>query len=179
MKKLYKKLMKTSALICLLILTLPLTLLETPPSRAWQFLEIREIFVECFPAFMAMFLFNLCEKRGSGMDRAVAGIEAMRLPAITIERGEDFTRARLFPLKKYTEMTRAEKVQACYQHACLLYENGFELTNQSLRERLGMPKNNSAGASRIIADAVEAGLIHLSDKAPDSKKYSSYVPYYV
>lgn len=48
-----------------------------------------------------------------------------------------------------------------------------------LRERLGMPKNNSAGASRIIADAVEAGLIHLSDKAPDSKKYSSYVPYYV
>ena len=29
----------------------------------------------------AMFLFNLCEKRGSGMDRAVAGIEAMRLPA--------------------------------------------------------------------------------------------------
>ena len=127
----------------------------------------------------AMFLFNLCEKRGSGMDRAVAGIEAMRLPAITVERGEDFTRARLFPLKKYTEMTRAEKVQACYQHACLLYENGFELTNQSLRERLGMPKNNSAGASRIIADAVDAGLIHLSDKAPDSKKYSSYVPYYV
>lgn len=127
----------------------------------------------------AMFLFNLCEKRGSGMDRAVAGIEAMRLPAITVERGEDFTRARLFPLKKYTEMTRGEKVQACYQHACLLYENGFELTNQSLRERLGMPKNNSAGASRIIADAVDAGLIHLSDKAPDSKKYSSYVPYYV
>lgn len=127
----------------------------------------------------AMFLFNLCEKRGSGMDRAVAGIEAMRLPAITIERGEDFTRTRLFPLKKYTEMTRVEKVQACYQHACLLYEKGFELTNQSLRERLGMPKNNSAGASRIIADAVEGGLIRLSDKAPDSKKYSSYVPYYV
>lgn len=127
----------------------------------------------------AMFLFNLCEKRGSGMDRAVAGIEAMRLPAITIERGEDFTRTRLFSLKKYTEMTRVEKVQACYQHACLLYEKGFELTNQSLRERLGMPKNNSAGASRIIADAVEGGLIRLSDKAPDSKKYSSYVPYYV
>lgn len=25
----------------------------------------------------------------------------------------------------------------------------------------------------------KSGLIHLSDKAPDSKKYSSYVPYYV
>lgn len=50
--------------------------------------------------------------------------------------------------------------------------------NQSLRERLNMPKNNSAGASRIISDAVEAGLIKISDKAPESKKYSSYVPYY-
>lgn len=76
-------------------------------------------------------------------------------------------------------MTRVEKVQACYQHACLLYEKGVELTNQSLRERLGMPKNNSAGASRIITDTVESGLIHLSYKAPDSKKYSSYIPYYV
>ena len=126
----------------------------------------------------AMFLFNLCEKRGSGMDRAVAGIEAMCLPAITVEKGEDFTRVRLFPLKKYTEMTKTEKIQACYQHACLLYEDGLELVNQSLRERLDMPKNNSAGASRIISDTVDAGLIKLSDKAPESKKFSSYVPYY-
>ena len=48
----------------------------------------------------------------------------------------------------------------------------------SLRMRLDMNKNNSAGASRIISDTVEAGLIKLSDKAPESKKYSSYVPYY-
>lgn len=126
----------------------------------------------------AMFLFNLCEKRGSGMDRAVAGIEAMFLPPITIEKGENFTRVRIFPVKKYTEMTRTEKIQACYQHTCLLYEEGRELTNQSLRERLNMPKNNSAGASRIIADTVEEGLIKLSNKAHESKKFSSYVPYY-
>ncbi len=126
----------------------------------------------------SMFLFNLCEKRGSGMDRAVAGVEEMRLPAIRIEKGEYFTRASLFPLVKYTEMSKSDKVQACYQHTCLLYENGMELTNASLRMRLDMNKNNSAGASRIISDTVEAGLIKLSDKAPESKKYSSYVPYY-
>ena len=126
----------------------------------------------------SMFPFNLCEKRGSGMDRAVAGVEEMRLPAIRIEKGEYFTRASLFPIMKYTEMSKSDKVQACYQHTCLLYENGMELTNASLRMRLDMNKNNSAGASRIISDTVEAGLIKLSDKAPDSKKYSSYVPYY-
>ena len=34
----------------------------------------------------SMFLFNLCEKRGSGMDRAVAGVEEMRLPAIRLKK---------------------------------------------------------------------------------------------
>ena len=51
----------------------------------------------------SMFLFNLCEKRGSGMDRAVAGVEEMRLPPIKIERGEDFTKeARTLPASPYT-----------------------------------------------------------------------------
>lgn len=127
----------------------------------------------------AMFLFNLCEKRGSGMDRAVAGIEAMRLPAITIERSEDFTRARLFPLKKYTDMTRSEKVQACYQHTCLLYEQGKVLTNQSLRDRLSIGKNNAAVASRIISDTIAAGLIKAQEDQSASTKFWGYVPYYV
>lgn len=127
----------------------------------------------------AMFLFDLCEKRGSGMDRAVAGIEAMRLPAITIERGEDFTRARLFPLKKYTKMSKGEKVQACYQHACLLYEQGQVLTNQSLRDRLSIGKNNAAVASRIISDTIASGLIKAQEDQSASTKFWGYVPYYV
>ena len=113
------------------------------------------------------------------MDRAVAGIEAMRLPAITIERGEDFTRARLFPLKKYTDMTRSEKVQACYQHTCLLYEQGKVLTNQSLRDRLSIGKNNAAVASRIISDTIAAGLIKAQEDQSASTKFWGYVPYYV
>ena len=118
----------------------------------------------------AMFLFNLCEKRGSGMDR---------LPAITIEKGEDFTRARLFPLKKYTEMSKAEKIMACYQHACLLYENGESLTNQSLRNRLSIGKNNAAVASRIISDTIAVGLIKAQEGQSASTKFWRYVPYYV
>ena len=126
----------------------------------------------------AMFLFNLCEKRGSGMDRAVEGVEAMRLPAITIEKGEDFTRTRLFPLKKYTEMTKTEKILACYQHACLLFEDGKVLTNQSLRERLSIGKNNAAVASRIIADTITAGFIKPLEGQSASTKFREYVPYY-
>ncbi len=124
-----------------------------------------------------MFLFCLCEKRGSGMDRAVAGVEAMCLPAITVEKGEDITRVRLFP-KKYTEMTKTEKIQASYQHACLLYEEGIALTNKSLRERLDIGKNNAAVASRIISDTIAAGIIKFSNEISDSRRYSAYLPFY-
>ena len=53
--------MGVSALISFLLLTAPLTQLETPRSRRWSALEVREIFVECFPAFLALFLFALIE----------------------------------------------------------------------------------------------------------------------
>lgn len=43
------------------LLTLPLALFETPRSRSMTFTELRELFVECFPAFLAQFLFALIE----------------------------------------------------------------------------------------------------------------------
>ena len=51
----------TAELICMGLVTVPLALLETPRTRSWEWLEVREIFVDCFPAFAAMFLFNLIE----------------------------------------------------------------------------------------------------------------------
>lgn len=50
-----------AAIASFVLLTLPLTLLETTKSRPWSMLEIREISVECFPAFIALFLFALIE----------------------------------------------------------------------------------------------------------------------
>ena len=75
-------------------------------------------------------------------------------------------------------MTKEEKVMACYQHACLLFEDNKAISNQSVRERFEIDKNNSAVAYRIIADTVEAGFIMLSDGNNASKKFASYIPYY-
>lgn len=126
----------------------------------------------------SMFLFNLCEKRGSGMDRAVAGVEEMRLPAIKIEKGEYFTRVTIYEERNYLDMSKTEKIQVCYQHACLLFENGVKMTNQSLRERLSIGRNNAAVASRIINDTIAAGLIKLADENSGSRRYSAYIPFY-
>ena len=41
--------------------TLPLALLETPKSRSPQLIEIREIFVQCFPTAAALFLYAVID----------------------------------------------------------------------------------------------------------------------
>ncbi len=126
----------------------------------------------------SMLLLGICERRGSGIDRAIAAIEERKLPPVKFEKSETHTKVILFPPKKLNEMTKPDKIRACYQHACLLFEDRKDLNNQSVRERFGIDKNSSYIASKIIADTFSAGLIKLSDPEITSKKYATYVPYY-
>ena len=75
-------------------------------------------------------------------------------------------------------MTKKEKILACYQHACLKYEEGESINNQSIRERFELSKNDSSVASRIIADTLDTGRIKPEDTETKSKKYMRYIPYY-
>ncbi|KGI60854.1 divergent AAA domain protein [Prevotella sp. DNF00663] len=127
----------------------------------------------------AMFFLRYCERRGSGIDRAVEAIEQMLLPAVKFTKNALYTRIFLYPRKRISDMTKQEKVMACYQHACLSYESNNPINNLSVRERFGLDKNKSAVASRIISDTLEAHLIKVSDESITSKKYATYVPYYV
>lgn len=125
-----------------------------------------------------MFLLGICERRGSGIDRAVAAVEEMFLPAVKFTKSEQHTRIFLYPQKNLKEMTKQEKISACYQHACLMYEDGISINNQSVRERFELNKNDSSVASRIISDTLEAGYIKPADLETQSKKYMTYIPYY-
>ena len=125
-----------------------------------------------------LLLLKICERRGSGYDRAVEAIEAMNLPPYKVESGKNFTRLTMFPQKALKNMTQSEKIQACYQHACLLYEENAELNNASLRKRLELADKQSSVASRIIADTLAAGLIKVANEDVHSRKYATYIPYY-
>lgn len=125
-----------------------------------------------------MFTLGICERRGSGIDRAIAAVEEMFLPAVKFTKSEQHTRVFMFPQKSFKEMTKPEKIAACYQHACLMYEDGEAINNQSVRQRFELSKNDSSIASRIISDTVEAGLIKPADNETASKKYMTYIPYY-
>jgi predicted HTH transcriptional regulator len=96
-----------------------------------------------------MLLFRFCEKRGSGIDYAIDAIEKQGLPPVRFTRSEQHTRISLYPSKSLSKMTKEEKILACYQHACLMYEDNKAINNQSVRERFGIERRNSSIASRI------------------------------
>jgi ATP-dependent DNA helicase RecG len=122
--------------------------------------------------------FRICEERGSGIDKVVFQIELFQLPAPMFEAPGEFTRTVLFSHKPLSEMDKADRVRACYLHACLKWAMRNYLTNSSLRERFGVEERNKATISRYIKEAVEMGLIkpYDDDAAPKLRKY---VPYWL
>lgn len=121
--------------------------------------------------------FRICEERGSGIDKVVFQVELFQLPAPLFESPEGFTRSVLFAHKPLSAMDKAERVRACYLHACLRYVTREPMTNASLRQRLGIDDRNLATASRLLGEAVEAGLIVIAD--PDvGTRIRSYLPFW-
>ncbi len=120
---------------------------------------------------------GICEERGSGVDKVVFQTEYYQLPAPIFETPEGSTRSVLFSHRPLNDMDRADRVRACYLHACLRYVERNPMTNSSLRERFGIEEKNAAIASRIIRDALEDQMIKPYDPN-QGKKYARYLPFW-
>ena len=118
---------------------------------------------------------GVCEERGSGVDKVVSQTELYQLPAPLFETTEEHTRAVLFAHREFREMDKADRIRACYLHACLRYVQRDFMTNTSLRKRFGIEEKNSSMASRIIRDAMEAGLIRCHDETVGNRA-RKYLP---
>ncbi len=120
---------------------------------------------------------NICEERGTGVDKVVSQTELYQLPAPLFAEVGDNTRASLLSPRPLTEMDQADRIRACYLHACLRLVQQSYMTNTSIRERFGIEKKNSATASRLIKEATEAGMIRLFDPEA-ATKLRKYVPFW-
>lgn len=120
---------------------------------------------------------GICEERGSGIDKVVFQTEFYQLPAPSFETPEGATRAVLFAHRDFKDMDRADRVRACYLHACLRFVQRNPMTNATLRERFGIEERNAAIASRIIRDTMDDGMIMPYDPN-QGKKYARYVPFW-
>jgi predicted HTH transcriptional regulator len=119
---------------------------------------------------------GICEERGSGIDKIVFQTEFYQLPAPLFEVLQKHTRAVLFAHTPFAEMDKADRIRACYLHACLQFVQRRQMTNTTLRERFGIEEQNRAQVSRVIGDALDAGLIRSHNPESGSRRHASYVP---
>ena len=120
---------------------------------------------------------NICEERGSGVDRALLAIELAQLPAPEFQGEPDFTRITLFSLREFKEMSRRDRVRACYQHCCLCWVLRDFMTNTSFRKRLGVAEKNYSMVSRVLRNALDEELIKPADPESRSTK-KKYIPWW-
>lgn len=120
---------------------------------------------------------RICEERGTGWDKVAQQAEFYQLPAPYIEVTSDHTKAVLLAPRPLTQMAREDRVRAVYLHACLRHVTGERTTNASIRKRFGIPNSNSPQASRLLNEALDAGMIDLYDSTSGYRN-RQYVPFW-
>jgi len=118
---------------------------------------------------------GICEERGSGVDKVVFYVEINQLPAPLFEALTGFTRVILFSHRELKNLTKQDRVRACYFHASRKYIERDYMTNTSLRNRFGIESKNVAMASRIIKSAIQSKLICIYDESVGAKA-RKYIP---
>lgn len=125
----------------------------------------------------ALRMMHICEKRGSGIDRALENIEGQQTdaPEFIVK-----SRSTTVSLKKsrFNDMGMKERINAAYLHCCLQAAKNEYLTNASLRTRFGLPQGKSALISQLIATTVEQGLIFQDPATAGSRRTARYLPFY-
>lgn len=120
---------------------------------------------------------NICEERGSGVDRALGAIELGQLPAPEFDSEKQFIRITLFSYRDFKDMSRMDRTRASYQHAVLRWVCRDFMSNSSLRARFAIKDSNYPMVSKVIKDSIEAGLIKPAD--PDNKSNNKrYLPFW-
>lgn len=130
--------------------------------------------------FLAKFMrrVNICEERGSGIDKVIQAVEMFQLPAPLFEGTEKHTRISLFARRSFQELSSRDRVWACYWHACLMQVSGTQMTNESLRRRLSLSDDKYTQASKVISDARHANYIKPYDPDNKSPRHARYVPFW-
>ena len=121
---------------------------------------------------------NICEEKSSGIDKVVHAAEVYQLPAPDFRAGHRRTVATLYGPRQFEDMDREDRIRACYQHCALKWVMSERMTNQSLRERFGLPESKSAIASQVIAATIEVGLIKPDERIGASRKFARYLPFW-
>lgn len=148
----------------------------TPPIRVERFIDEYRSRNERLADLMRRL--GICEEKGSGVDKVIKAAEVFQLPAPDFRVGELRTTAILFAHQDFAAMSKTDRVRACYQHCCLMYVTNKRMSNQSLRERFGLPESKAATVSLVMSAAKDAGLIKADESETTSTRYARYLPFW-
>ncbi|MFM9975090.1 MAG: ATP-binding protein [Beijerinckiaceae bacterium] len=121
--------------------------------------------------------FGLCEERGGGLDKTLIEIEAEHLPAPDFISSENSMRVVLFAPRPFAQMSKAEKMRACFHHCVLKWLTHDYMSNATLRERFSLSPEDYQAASAIIAESIKLGRINPADPN-QGKRNARYMPYW-
>jgi ATP-dependent DNA helicase RecG len=147
-----------------------------PPIKVERFIDENRSRNEQLADIMRRF--GICEEKGSGIDKVVSAAEAFQLPAPDFRVGDTRTTAVLFAHQDFADMSKSDRIRACYQHCCLLYVSNQPMSNQTLRERFRLGESKVATVSLIIGATKEAGLIKTDESESTSTRYARYLPFW-
>jgi predicted HTH transcriptional regulator len=74
---------------------------------------------------------NICEERGSGIDKVLFEIELHQLPAPEFRVTDQHTVAILYAAMPLARMDKPDRIRACYLHACLRRVSNDTMTNET------------------------------------------------
>ena len=121
---------------------------------------------------------GMCEEQGLGIDRVINSTEVHQLPAPDFRLGERHFTVVLFAQKKFEDMDRKERINACFWHCVLRYVTGRKMNNKSLRERFDLPESKLEAVSAVIEDTKHENKIKPDDPSNTSRRYAKYIPYW-
>jgi predicted HTH transcriptional regulator len=121
--------------------------------------------------------YRICEERGTGFQKVVHATEVFGLPPLVLTPLEHAFRVTLYAPRQFADMSQAERVESCYQHAVLRYLSSSTLTNTSLRDRFKLHDRHRNQITNLIGDAVAAARIKRKDVGT-GKKFAEYLPYW-
>lgn len=125
-----------------------------------------------------MYKLRICEDRGSGLLRSLMAIELHALPPLKFDVSTTTFKVTIYAPRNYQDMSRQERIEACFQHCVLKYLSNDKMTNASLRKRLGISEKNYALASRIIKETIDQSKIKIANPEIKNAKYIHYTPFY-
>jgi predicted HTH transcriptional regulator len=79
---------------------------------------------------------KICEERGSGIDKVIESVELFQLPAPEFIKDKRFMKVILYSHRTFKDMTKDDRIRACWQHCVIKWISRNFMTNASLREDL-------------------------------------------